>query len=99
MLWDFDRKMASPTESAVRLDQAVREHSGAGILNPMGDCRGCGYSQSPDLSGGGSRDTRMTPLDVKSGELVFCGNRFSMRVVPRSMISCIKHCSAVFSRV
>ncbi len=33
MLWDFDRKMASPTESAVRLDQAVREHSGAGILN------------------------------------------------------------------
>jgi hypothetical protein len=31
--WDFDRKMASPTESAVRLDQAAREHSGAGILN------------------------------------------------------------------
>ena len=35
MLWDFDRKMASPTESAVRLDQAVREHSGAGILNRL----------------------------------------------------------------
>ena len=33
MPWDFDRKMASPTESAVRLDQADREHSGAGILN------------------------------------------------------------------
>lgn len=31
---DFDRKTASPTESAVMLDQAIREHSGAGILNP-----------------------------------------------------------------
>lgn len=62
------------------LDQAIREHSGAGILNPGRPAQFlvmyrimqlCSTGFSPD-----SRGTRMTPLDVESGGPVFCRGRF-----------------------
>ena len=77
MLWDFDRKMASPTESAVRLDQAVREHSGAGILNTGPSWR----AMCQRLI---SRDTRLTFVTCQEWSFGFCMEPFSMRVVPRS---------------
>lgn len=58
---DFDRKRASPTESAVRLDSAIREHSGAGISKGAGQ-------DSPDPVGVSVRHT----LRVREWSIGFC---------------------------
>ena len=83
-----DRNTASPTESAVRLVQADREHSGAGILNRM------------DLSRN-IREARVTCQGIMQNKIydsgkilhsslkwsaVFSREDASMRVVPRCMV-------------
>ena len=82
---ELDRKRASPTESAVRLDQADREHSGAGILN-QGKAR-CGRQRpSAQVRHPSSRDTRMASVICQEWSAGLCnGPLISMRVVPRSM--------------
>ncbi len=68
---NFDRKTASPTESAVTLGQAIREHSGADILNLFAD----------------SRNIRLTFVTCQEWSIgFFCMEPISMRVVPRSMM-------------
>ncbi len=69
--------MASPTESAVTLGQAIREHSGAGILNT--EPSWCAMYQRLI-----SRDTRLTFVTCQEWSFGFCMEPFSMRVVPRS---------------
>ena len=58
---ELDRKMASPTESAVRLDSAIREHSGAGLSKGAGQ-------ESPDPVGVSVRHT----LRVREWSIGFC---------------------------
>ena len=99
MPWDFDRKMASPTESAVRLDQAAREHSGAGISNQGMKHQASDRARIKAALGRQqepadrfafirfSRDIRQAHVTCQEWGMPFFGGGFPMRVVPRNMIS------------
>ncbi|NBH73462.1 hypothetical protein D3Z51_15890 [Clostridiaceae bacterium] len=67
------------------MDQADREHSGAGILNHR-EARAAGKGICPGAGRNQSRDTRMASVICQEWSGGLCsGLLTSMRVVPRNM--------------